>query len=181
MSKLTVLASGDGTTFEHLAKCKSLNAKINLLITNNANAGCIQRAIKLNVHYVITNNVWAHVPKDTTLVILAGWMKLLTVPEEWEGRILNIHPSLLPAYGGKGFYGINVHEAVLKAGEATTGCTVHVVDNEYDHGKILHKVKVGVKMGDTPETLQRRVQDLEKQVYPQVINSYLDKINDNSK
>ncbi len=85
---------------------------------------------------------------------------------------MNIHPSLLPAYGGKGMYGLKVHEAVVKNKEQVTGCTVHVVDNELDHGPILAQIKQAVLPWDTPESLQHAVQNMEKMLYPRAILNY---------
>lgn len=107
------------------------------------------------------------------VICLCGWLKRLTVPTRWEGRILNIHPGLLPAYGGPGMYGMHVHRAVLAAGERESGATVHLVDAEYDHGRILGQVRVPVQAGDTPETLQQRVYAAEMEAYPRVLAAYL--------
>jgi phosphoribosylglycinamide formyltransferase-1 len=107
------------------------------------------------------------------VICLCGWLKRLTVPTRWEGRILNIHPGLLPAYGGPGMYGMHVHRAVLAAGERESGATVHLVDAEYDHGRILGQIRVPVQTGDTPETLQQRVYAAEMEAYPRVLAAYL--------
>jgi len=107
------------------------------------------------------------------LVICAGYLQKLVVTPEWEGRILNIHPSLLPNYGGKGMYGHHVHQAVLDAKERWTGCTVHVVDNEYDHGMVLAQSRVEIYEDDTTASLASRVQEIERAMYPLVIQSYL--------
>lgn len=107
------------------------------------------------------------------LVALCGWLKKLDVPERWAGRILNIHPALLPAFGGAGMWGMHVHRAVLAAGAAESGCTVHLVDNLYDHGRILAQARVPVLAGDTPEDLQRRVYAQEMRLYPEALAGYL--------
>ena len=107
------------------------------------------------------------------VVALCGWLKKLELPARWEGRVLNIHPALLPAYGGKGMYGMNVHRAVLAAGERTSGCTIHVVDNLYDHGRILAQARVPVLEGDTAEALQKRVYEQELALYPRALRDYL--------
>ncbi|MBP1772733.1 MAG: formyltetrahydrofolate-dependent phosphoribosylglycinamide formyltransferase [Holophagaceae bacterium] len=107
------------------------------------------------------------------VICLCGWLKRLTVPIRWEGRILNIHPGLLPQYGGPGMYGMHVHRAVLAAGETQSGATVHLVDAEYDHGRILGQTRVPVLAGDTPEALQQRVYAAEMEVYPRVLAAYL--------
>ena len=107
------------------------------------------------------------------VICLCGWLKKLTVPPRWQGRILNIHPGLLPRYGGPGLYGMHVHRAVLAAGEAESGATVHLVDAEYDHGRILDQLRVPVLPGDTPEDLQKRVYAAEMDLFPRALAAYL--------
>lgn len=107
------------------------------------------------------------------VICLAGWLKKLSVPPRWEGRILNIHPALLPAYGGPGMYGMHVHRAVLAAGEAESGATVHLVDEQYDHGRILAQARVPVLPGDTAEDLQKRVYAAEMDLYPKALADFL--------
>ena len=107
------------------------------------------------------------------VICLCGWLKKLAVPRRWEGRILNIHPGLLPQYGGPGMYGMHVHRAVLEAGEPESGATVHLVDGEYDHGRILRQLRVPVLPGDTPEELQRRVYGAEMELFPLALAAYL--------
>jgi phosphoribosylglycinamide formyltransferase 1 len=107
------------------------------------------------------------------LICLCGWLKKLSVPARWEGRILNIHPGLLPRFGGPGMYGMHVHRAVLTAGEPESGATVHLVDGEYDHGRILQQRRVPVLPGDAPEDLQRRVYAAEMELYPSALSAYL--------
>lgn len=107
------------------------------------------------------------------VICLAGWLKKLVIPPQWEGRILNIHPSLLPAFGGAGMYGMRVHRAVLEAGEKESGCTVHLVDNEFDHGRVLAQATVPVLPDDTPEALQQRVYAQEMELYPRVLADFV--------
>jgi phosphoribosylglycinamide formyltransferase-1 len=107
------------------------------------------------------------------IICLCGWLKKLVVPARWEGRILNIHPAPLPAFGGAGMYGMNVHRAVLAAGAAWSGPTVHLVDNEYDHGRILAHRAVPVLPGESPEELQKRVYSAEMELYPQALAAFL--------
>ena len=107
------------------------------------------------------------------LICLCGWLKKLVIPRHWEGRILNIHPGLLPRFGGPGMYGMHVHRAVLASGEKESGATVHLVDNEYDHGRILDQLRVPVLPDDTPEALQRRVYEAEMELYPRALRSFL--------
>jgi phosphoribosylglycinamide formyltransferase-1 len=108
---------------------------------------------------------------DLDFVCLAGYMRLLPVEvlRRFDGRVLNIHPSLLPKYGGKGMYGSRVHEAVLAAGDAVSGCTVHYVNEKYDEGSPLLQLQCPVLPGDTPDTLAARVLALEHQAYPWAI------------
>jgi formyltetrahydrofolate-dependent phosphoribosylglycinamide formyltransferase len=109
------------------------------------------------------------------VILLAGFLSYLHLPERYKGRVLNIHPSLLPKFGGKGMYGIKVHQAVLKAEENESGCSVHYVDEEYDHGPIILQRKVPVEAGDTPETLMERVMAAEREAYPEAVNLYAEK------
>jgi phosphoribosylglycinamide formyltransferase-1 len=102
-------------------------------------------------------------------VVMGGFLKHVLIPPDFEGRVINIHPALLPAFGGKGMYGIRVHQAVLAAGARTTGCTVHYVDNEYDHGPAILQVPVNVQPNDTPEALQARVFAAECEAYPRAL------------
>jgi formyltetrahydrofolate-dependent phosphoribosylglycinamide formyltransferase len=107
------------------------------------------------------------------LIALCGWLKKLEVPPRWEGRILNIHPGLLPGFGGPGMWGMHVHRAVLAARATESGCTVHLVDNLYDHGRILAQAKVPVEPADTPESLQKRVYEQEMKLYPKALADFL--------
>ena len=106
-------------------------------------------------------------------ITLAGWLRKLVIPPVWEGRILNIHPGLLPRFGGPGMYGMNVHRAVLASGDSESGCTVHLVDNELDHGLKLAEAKIPVLPGDSPEALQERVYAAELELYPKALADYL--------
>lgn len=106
------------------------------------------------------------------LVVMAGFLRHVLIPPDFRGRVLNIHPSLLPRFGGAGMYGHHVHEAVIRAGETESGCTVHLVDNEYDHGPILHQRRCPVAPDDTPETLAARVFRLECEALPEAIRDF---------
>ncbi len=109
-------------------------------------------------------------------IALAGWLRKLFIPQEWDGRILNIHPGLLPRFGGHGMYGMHVHRAVLASGEKESGCTVHLVDNELDHGRKLAETRVPVLPGDSPESLQQRVYAAEMDLYPKAMAEYISHI-----
>jgi phosphoribosylglycinamide formyltransferase-1 len=106
---------------------------------------------------------------DVDYVILAGYIKLLEIPEAYKNRVLNIHPSLIPAFAGKGYYGDYVHEAVLRYGAKITGCTVHFVDNEYDHGPVVLQKSIEVLESDDVSSLNNRVFELERTAYPEAI------------
>ena len=103
---------------------------------------------------------------------MGGFLKHVLIPPDFENRVINIHPALLPAFGGKGMYGIKVHQAVLDSGVEMTGCTVHYVDNEYDHGRTLLQEVVKVEPGDTAESLQARVFAAECEAYPQALRLF---------
>jgi phosphoribosylglycinamide formyltransferase-1 len=107
---------------------------------------------------------------NVDLVVMAGFLQLVAIPDDFVNRVINIHPSLLPAFGGKGFYGNRVHAAVIEHGATTSGCTVHFVDNEYDHGSVLLQRQVPVTLNDSPETLAARVFREECQALPEAIN-----------
>jgi formyltetrahydrofolate-dependent phosphoribosylglycinamide formyltransferase len=114
-------------------------------------------------------NAWL-APHAPRIIILAGYLCFYIPPDWFAGPVVNIHPALLPKYGGKGFYGNRVHEAVLAAGDAETGCTVHLVDDQYDHGRILGQKKVPVLPGDDVDTLAARVFAAECELYPEVLS-----------
>jgi phosphoribosylglycinamide formyltransferase 1 len=111
---------------------------------------------------------------DVNLVVQAGWLCYWRLPSRWLGKVINIHPALLPKFGGKGSYGHRVHEAVLAGGESESGATVHWVDNEYDHGQIISQRKCPVASGDTPESLAARVQAIERDLLPEAIGRIRD-------
>jgi len=178
MFNLAVLVSGGGTTLENLWQhCADgrLKAKIAVIIqSNNKSDAVIESLPDVGITSVV------HIPDGNServftfcrgcdLVVSAGWAKLLVIPDKWKGKVINIHPSLLPKYGGKGMYGLHVHRAVLDAGEKVSGCTVHWMDDKYDHGPIIAQKEVPVLEGDTPESLQERVKAAERILYPQVL------------
>lgn len=157
-----------------------------LCLASSPKAGGIARMEALGIPVEVV--VRAHFPTDEAyseacyraceragaqVICLAGWLKKLVVPAAWEGRILNIHPGLLPRFGGPGMYGMNVHRAVLASGVPESGCTIHLVDNDYDHGATLAVAKVPVHPGDTPEALQQRVYAEEMRLYPQALAAFL--------
>jgi phosphoribosylglycinamide formyltransferase-1 len=117
------------------------------------------------------DRVWTAIRSfNPDLICFTGWLHLLPIPEEFRQKVLNIHPSLLPAFGGKGMYGHHVHEAVLAYGAKVSGCTVHFADDTYDTGPILVQKCVPVKEGDNADTLAARVFQAECEAYPEAIN-----------
>ncbi|MCA8939683.1 MAG: phosphoribosylglycinamide formyltransferase [Planctomycetes bacterium] len=185
-----VLLSGSGTTFQNLydlSRQGVLAANIKGVIASRPDAFGIQRARSAGIPARVVNRkdfLDAQAFSDQVvkmlraikpdLVVMAGWMCLLHLPEFYIGKTINIHPALLPKFGGQGMYGINVHKAVIQAGAKESGCTVHYVNNEYDDGPIILQRKVAVESDDTPETLQNRVQVIEREAYPEAINMIAD-------
>jgi len=181
--KLAFLASHNGSNMQAIIDaCKSgkLACKPVLVISNNRESGALARAQKEGIPYAHLSSQTHPDPEalDKAIlealqkhgadwVVLAGYMRKLgeSTLSAYRGRIVNIHPALLPKFGGQGMYGINVHKAVLAAGETESGATVHLVDGEYDHGDILSRRKVPVLPDDTPETLAQRVLNVEHQLY----------------
>lgn len=179
--RIAVLASGEGTTLQSIIDAvhlHTLNAEIALVISNNRDAGALSRARAngLRVAHLsgITHSDFgeldraicsALVASRTDLVVLAGYMKKIgpLTLGRFSGAILNTHPSLLPRHGGQGMYGRRVHEAVLASGDLETGVSVHLVDAEYDTGPVLAQTRVPIARNETVQTLEARVQTLERQ------------------
>jgi len=179
---LAILASGGGTNFQAILDAIAdgrLDSEVVLVASNRENAGALERGRKVGVRAEwvppgddYNDRIHSLLEEvDPDLLVLAGYLKLIAARtvQKWEGRILNIHPALLPAFGGKGMYGIHVHEAILERGVKVTGVTVHVVDEVYDRGPIVAQRVVPVLDGDTPEVLQKRVLEREHELYPQVL------------
>lgn len=186
---LAVLVSGGGRSLENLAQVIArgeLDARIELVLSDRPGAGALERARRLELpHRVLRPADFDSPPafgaavfeaieeRGCELCVLAGFLRLLPIPPRWEGRVLNIHPALLPAFGGRGYYGERVHRAVLERGCEISGCTVHYVTNEYDAGPILHQRCVRVEPDDTVETLAARVFEQEKLALPEAIRRHL--------
>ncbi|MFH1416957.1 MAG: phosphoribosylglycinamide formyltransferase [Planctomycetota bacterium] len=184
--RIAVLISGSGTTLQNLidriADGRLHGVEIAVVISSRSAVAGVDRAraadlpvdiirVKENPELdrfsdqiVLTLDAYA-----VDLVVQAGWLCYWKLPNRWLGKVINIHPALLPKFGGKGFYGHRVHEAVLAAGEHETGATVHWVDNEYDHGQIIAQDICSVEPGDTPESLADQVQALERELLPATI------------
>lgn len=188
MKNLVVFASGSGSNFQAIIdsiKEGTLDAGIAGLITDRPGIGAIQRAksesipvytIKYNTQSSYTEQLIHKLDEwKPDLIILAGYLKKIpiAITEKYPNQIINIHPSLLPKYGGKGFYGLNVHKAVVDASEKESGCTVHFVNEFYDQGDIIEQKKVPVSPDDTPESLARKVLKEEHKLLPKVIAEIL--------
>ncbi len=178
--RLAVCVSGRGSNLVALVDALSGSplAQVVLVLSNRADSQALDRAREHGIPTEVLER-WAESADWLTrlrrhrvdLVVLAGYLKLVPAPviAEFRGRILNIHPALLPDFGGPGMYGRRVHEAVLQEGRAESGATVHLVDEEYDRGKILGQARVPVLPEDTPETLAARVLRAEHQLLPAVV------------
>lgn len=180
MMRVAVLASGGGTNLQALLDtCQgSAPARVAVVISNKATAGALERARTAGVATAVLDDpsdgdrlVSLLRSYDADLVVLAGYLKLVpeVVVEAFENRMLNIHPALLPSFGGPGMYGHHVHEAVLTSGATISGPTVHIVTAEYDRGPIVAQWPVPVAADDTPETLAARVLEVEHQLLPAVV------------
>lgn len=182
---IAVLLSGGGRSLENLIEkidARQLDANIRLVISNRADAFGLERARNHDLPTSIVDGSKQLSPDEFSaevfrqvqdsgaeLVVLAGFLRFLPIPEGWLGRVINIHPSLLPAFGGKGYYGDRVHRAVLERGVQFTGCTVHYVDNVYDNGPILLQRCVSVAPEDDVESLASKVFEEEKIALPAAI------------
>ena len=186
MKNVTVFASGSGTNAENIARyfSKSETIKVALVLSNNRNVGVHARVNKLGVpsfvfsreEFVDGGPVLAKLAEyDVCLIVLAGFMNKISdvILQAFPGKIVNIHPALLPKYGGKGMYGMHVHEAVVKAGERESGITIHYINEHYDEGAIIFQASCPVLPSDTPEEVASKVHALEYAHYPHVIESLL--------
>jgi phosphoribosylglycinamide formyltransferase-1 len=183
-----VLLSGSGRTLQNLLDRIAdglLPARVVLVVSNKADAYGLERARQAGLPTAVVDRksftdrdafstaVFDHCRRaGAELVCLAGFLQLLRIPDDFAGRVMNIHPALLPAFGGQGMYGRHVHEAVLASGAKQSGCTVHFADNVYDHGPIVRQRSVEVRADDTPDTLADRVFAAECEAYPEAIKLF---------
>ncbi len=188
MLNLAILISGSGTTLQNLIdkiNNKTLRANIQIVISSTSDTYGIKRAKQNNIPVTIvhrkgynnseifSNTIINEIEKySVDLIILAGFLHLFKIPDKYTGKVMNIHPGLIPSFCGKGYYGHHVHEAVIESGVKVSGCTVHFVDNEYDCGPIIIQRVVQVHEDDSPETLARRVFKEECIAYPEAINLF---------
>lgn len=182
MKNIAVFASGSGTNAEKIFERfhQHPHAQVSLLLTNNPKAGVITRAARYDVPVLVFDkSIFLHTEEvlealqeaEVDLIVLAGFM--LKVPENilkaYPNRVVNIHPALLPNYGGKGMYGMHVHEAVVKAREKTSGISIHLCNENYDEGKIILQISCAITTEDTAKDVAAKVQRLEHQYYPEVV------------
>jgi len=186
MKKIAVFASGSGTNAENIALYFKDHKyiKVALILTNKADAYVLKRAEKLGIPAVTFsrddlyryNNVTnLLLNKGIDFIVLAGFLWLVPsgLIRSYPNRIVNIHPALLPQYGGKGMYGNRVHRAVYENGEKESGITIHYVNENYDEGQIIHQAKFPIEEGDGPQEIAKKAHELEYQEYPRIIEQLL--------
>lgn len=176
--KIAVLASGGGSNLQSLIDAKNVGffeSEIKIVITNKENAYALERAKNHNIetHYINDDELLVKtlIENEIDLIVLAGYLKILdeNILSKFEGRIINIHPSLLPKYGGKGMYGIHVHEAVFANKEKQSGATVHFVTKEIDGGDIILQKSIDISNCETPQRIQETVLDIEHEIFKEAL------------
>jgi phosphoribosylglycinamide formyltransferase-1 len=186
--RIAVLLSGSGTGLENLLDridAGSVPGRVCVVVSSKASALGLERARRRGIPAIAVprkefpevgafNDALhaALAPYDPDLVLLLGFLSPFETRGRYDGRAMNVHPALVPAFSGRGFYGRRVHEAVLASGAPVTGATVHFVDAEYDHGPIVLQETVAVREGDTPETLAARVQAAERRLVPEAVRRF---------
>jgi len=191
MKNIVIFASGAGTNAENIIRYFSneKKAKVSLVLSNKPQAKVLERSAALGVDSVFfdrrqfyeTGEVQLMLrDRKTDLIVLAGFLWLVPHPiiDEYRGRIINIHPALLPLFGGMGMYGERVHRAVLDAGHTESGITIHYVNEEYDSGDIIFQARCPVLPDDDTDALASRVHELEYRHYPEVISKIIDRLPD---
>lgn len=186
VTRIAIFASGTGSNARKIAEYFEVSpeARVALIASNRKDAPVLQFAADKGIPALLLERKSFYDTRDTLaelenrsidLIVLAGFLWLVPgyLIHAFENRMINIHPALLPKFGGKGMYGHRVHEAVLAAGEKESGITIHLVDEEYDHGKTLFQARCPVRESDTPETLARSVQQLEHLYFPKIIDQYI--------
>lgn len=186
MKNIAIFASGSGTNAQNIIEYfnKGNLARVTLVLCNNPDARVIERARKYSVPVFVFNRTVFYEQRDvleklkkkkSDLIVLAGFLWLVPdyLLKAYPGRIINIHPALLPGYGGKGMYGMKVHEAVIQSGDRETGITIHYVNEKYDEGEIIFQAKCKIEDHDTPESIAAKVHALEYEYYPKIIEQLL--------
>ncbi len=186
MKRIVIFASGSGTNAENLIKFfhNSDNASVIQVLTNNPHAKVLDRCKKLKVSAIAFNNIAFTKTNDVInilkasqpdLIVLAGflWKFPETILNEFPNKVINVHPALLPKYGGKGMYGMHVHNAVVANNETETGITIHYVNENYDEGAIIFQAKCNVLKTDTAEHVAAKIHELEMEHFPKVVEKLL--------
>lgn len=185
MKNIVVLVSGSGSNLQRLIEAienkEISNAQISIVIADRDCYG-LERARNHGIETLMikrgknfSSELKERLPKDVDLIVLAGFLSIIKSPltEEYQGRMINLHPSLLPKFGGKGMWGMNVHEAVLEAGEKETGATVHFVTSGIDEGDIILQDKVEISPNDTAESIAAKVHEIEYEILPKAVEIIL--------
>lgn len=188
MKKIAIFASGSGSNAENIINYFSENKDINieLILSNKINAFVLERAKKHNIETNIFNREDFYSTdkildtlqeKNIDYIILAGFLWLVppNILSAFENKVINIHPALLPKYGGKGMYGNNIHKAVIKNQDRKTGITIHFVNEKYDEGNIIFQIECGVSRNDTFKTIAKKVLKLEHEFFPKIIEEIITK------
>lgn len=187
MKRIAVFASGEGTNTQHLIDYfKQGDVKTVLVVCNNPHANVLKRAEKKNIPSILINKEWSYngepvlqklLNEKLDLLVCAGF--LWKIPDDilhaFPNKIVNIHPAILPKFGGKGMYGLNVHKAVIESGDKESGITIHYLNEHYDEGEIILQKKCEVEKKDTPASLAQKVLMLEHEWYPKTIEQLLTK------
>ncbi|MFT7497538.1 MAG: phosphoribosylglycinamide formyltransferase-1 [Porticoccaceae bacterium] len=185
MKRIVIFASGSGSNAENITLFfqKSNIAAVVHILTNNKNAKVIDRAKNLKINSLVFDKeafndegeVLKFLKKEADIIILAGflWKIPAHIIATFPNKIINIHPALLPKYGGKGMYGINVHKSVIENKETETGITIHYVNENYDEGTIIFQAKTNVLPNDTPEIVAEKIHELEYEYFPRVIEEVI--------
>ncbi len=170
---IAVLVSGEGTTLQHLIDYSRTNPDVFQIKSVGADRICnsIHRALKANIPLIDWKEVYS---QDVDFICLAGFLRKVNIQMGWNKRVINIHPALLPGFGGEGMYGMNVHKAVHKSGVWYTGCTIHLCDNRYDHGPIIYQESIPMDPDWSADDISTEVQKIEKEAYIKVLKAISD-------
>ncbi|HQL52643.1 MAG: phosphoribosylglycinamide formyltransferase [Patescibacteria group bacterium] len=186
LKNISIWASGNGSNAENIIKYFNNHKKIRIdhIICNNSKAGVIECAQRLNIDcFVFSKKDFSEgnavlnkiIERKTNYIILSGFLQMVptNIINKFPNAIINIHPALLPDFGGKGMYGNHVHEAVINAKKNESGITIHLVDEIYDHGKIIFQKKCKINKNETPESLAKKIHKLEYKYFPKVIENFI--------
>jgi len=185
MKRIIIFASGSGTNAENIIKFfkKTKTAEITKVLCNNEHAAVFEKCNKLNINCILFKKedfytsefILTILKKEADFIVLAGflWKVPQNIIDSFPNKIVNIHPALLPKYGGKGMYGMHIHRAVKKEKEKETGITIHRVNKNYDEGAILFQAKTKIALDDTPEIIAKKIHILEQNHFPKVIEDVI--------